>query len=266
MPAPLWEVNNVGFSYGGPPVFRCLSCSLEAGVYGILGPNGSGKTTLLDLLMGVVRPQTGTIRFCGRLLGSWSPRQLSRVLSLVPQDFQLRFNFTVREAVTMGLYPHIGRFAEPGPGQLDRIDEVLDELGIASLAERQVTRLSGGEKQRVAVARALVQQPQVLLLDEATSSLDIRHTLEILYLLGRRVREEGLQVISVFHDLNLAARFCDQLLFLKDGSVACQGKVADVLVAENISHIYGVDARVEENDYVGCLQAGFRLRDRACVG
>ncbi len=256
----LWQLEQVGFGYGTCPVLREINLLLEKGrCYGILGPNGSGKTTLLDLLCSLLEPKTGTIQLCGQSLADWQPRQLARKVALVPQDFVVRFGFSVREVVEMGRHPHLGRFAALSQQDHRLVDSVMDELGITALANRPVTHLSGGEKQRVAVARALAQDPEVLLLDEATSNLDIFHSLSILGTIGRRVREQGLTVIAALHDLNLAGFFCDQLIFLRQGKLLHQGSVDEVLQAEVIREVYGVEAQVRLDEFSGCRQVSYRV-------
>ena len=256
----LWRLSGIRFAYNGTPVLREINLELRRGsCYGILGPNGSGKTTLLDLMGGLLQPHAGTIEFLGQPLDSWPKKQLARRLSLVPQDFMVRFGYTVREVVEMGLHPHLHRFASPTATDLALVDEALAATGIEELAERPVTRLSGGEKQRVAVARALAQRPEVLLLDEATSNLDIHHSLEILQLVRQRFERHGMQVVAVMHDLNLAALFCDHLIFLKGGQVLRQGQTAEVLTPETIAAVYGVEAEVRDNPFTHSRQVSFRL-------
>jgi iron complex transport system ATP-binding protein len=256
----LWQLDGVGFGYGDQSVLLDLDLELHRGrCYGILGPNGSGKTTLLDLLCGLLLPETGKVEFSGRPLAGWQPRKLAQKVALVPQEFAVRFGFTVREVVEMGRHPHLARFSALSEQDHDLVDSVMEELGIAALADRQVTNLSGGEKQRVAVARALVQDPEVLLLDEATSNLDIFHSLSILGTIGRRVREQGLTVVAALHDLNLAGYFCDQLIFLRRGRLLCQGGVDEVLQADVIRQVYGVDARVRLDEFSGCRQVSYRV-------
>lgn len=263
----LWQLNRVGFDYGNRSVLESLTLQLEKGhCYGVLGPNGSGKTTLLDLLCGLLSAKTGTIELGGIPLSSWRSRSLARKLALVPQDFMVRFDFSVREVVEMGRHPHLGRFSGLGQQDYDLVDAVMEEMEVAALADRPVTRLSGGEKQRVAVARALAQDPEVLLLDEATSNLDIFHSLSILGTLGRRIREQGLTVVAALHDLNLATFFCDRLIFLKNGRVMHQGPIGEVLRAETIREVYGVQARVRQDDFSGCRQVSFKIpnQEEAC--
>lgn len=256
----LWQLQQVGFKYGAASVLQGLDLQLAKGrCYGVLGPNGSGKTTLLDLLCGLLVPESGRITFCDRPLAGWNHRQLARKVALVPQDFVVRFGFTVREVVEMGRHPHLGRFAGMTAGDHQLVDQVMEELGISVFANRPVTRLSGGEKQRVAVARALVQDPEVLLLDEATSNLDIFHSLSILGTIRSRIREQGLTVVAALHDLNLATFFCDQLIFIKNGKMVCRGPIDEVLRAEIIHEVYGVEAEVRQDDFSGCRQVSYKM-------
>ena len=260
LPDQLWTLRDVCFAYGRTKVLRHIDLEVRSGYcHGILGPNGSGKSTLLDLLCGLQTPQSGAIEFYGRPLQSWSRRQLARMEALVPQEFTVRYGFTVREIVAMGLHPHLHRFATPSEPDLELIETTLAATGIANLADRSVTQLSGGEKQRVAVARALVQQPEVLVLDEATSSLDIHHSLEILRLIRHRFESEALQVVAVMHDLNLASFFCDRLIFLKEGKVVAQGRTEEMLTPEIIAAVYGVEAQVTDNTFTNSRQVSFRL-------
>ena len=255
----LWRLEEVGFGYRELPVLSGLNLELARGrCYGVLGPNGSGKTTLLDLLCGLLTPDSGRITLAGRALSSWHRGELARKVALVPQEFTVRFGFTVREVVEMGRHPWLGRFSSPGKRDYELVDQVMDELGIGGLAERSVTELSGGEKQRVAVARALAQEAEVLLLDEATSNLDIYHSLSILGILRSRVREGGLTIIAALHDLNLAGFFCEQMIFLQKGQLRYMGAVNEVLRPEVIAEVYGVEARVRQDNFAGCPQVTFK--------
>ncbi len=258
-PPPLWQLEELAFTYGSRPVLTAIGLQLDQGKsYGILGPNGSGKTTLLDLLCGLLPPSAGRILYRNTPLRQWTARQLARKLALVPQDFIVRFGFTVREIVEMGRHPHLGRFAALSEQDHQLVDTVMAEMGVADFAHRPVTCLSGGEKQRVAVARALVQTPEVLLLDEATSNLDIYHSLSILGLIRQRVQKQGLTVVAALHDLNLAAFFCDELIFLKNGCLICQGSTDAVLQPDIIQEVYGVEAEVRQDAFSGCRQVSFK--------
>jgi iron complex transport system ATP-binding protein len=241
----LFRIADLRFRYPDRDVIRGLSLTLVGGrFYGLLGPNGCGKTTLLDLLMRLQRPDGGQVHFRGRDLKAYRRSELARAMALVPQNFYINFPFTVRQVVMMGRYPHLPRFASPGPDDRARVDAVLETADIAALADQQVTTLSGGERQRVIIARALVQDTDVILLDEATSNLDIRHALHLLNLFREQVDQQQRTLIAVFQDINLAAMYCDALLFMQNGRVAVHGATTQVLTPETLHGIYGVRARV----------------------
>lgn len=263
----LWRLKKVDFGYAhGSEVLRSVNLEIEKGViYGILGPNGSGKTTLLDLMCGLLRPVSGQIYFREILMENYSAGMLARHIAMVPQEFQMRFSFTVREAVEMGMHPHLPRFSRLSPKDTLFIDEVMEELEIASLSNRPVTMLSGGEKQRVATARALVQAKDGLLLDEATSNLDIHHSLSILSVIRERAGKHGLTIVAAVHDINLASFFCDEFIFLHRGGIAAKGTPTAVLDAGLLKKIYGVDAEVRYDAFTKRPAVSFRMpeEDRA---
>ncbi|WP_231714436.1 ABC transporter ATP-binding protein [Desulfonema ishimotonii] len=212
--------------------------------YGILGPNGCGKSTTIDLLMGHRKPGAGTITYKGRDLFKYPRRELAREMALVPQNFYINFPFTGREIVVMGRYPHMPRFSAPSAKDLAVADTIMERTGTAAFKERYMTEMSGGERQRVVFARALVQETPVLMLDEATSNLDVNHTLKLMDIVSEDVRNRGRTVIAVIQDINLAATYCDRLILMKDGYVAAFGKTGDVLNTENIRSVFGVDSHV----------------------
>ena len=257
---PIWQLDKVCFGYGNQGILRDIDLELHKGKrYGILGPNGSGKTTLLDILAGLHRPDSGELSFHGQPYANWSVRHRAQKLAMVAQEFSMRFGFTVRDVVEMGRHPHLGRFSSPTEADHQLVDEVMEILEISKLAERPVTELSGGEKQRVAVARALAQTPEVLLLDEATSNLDVFHSLSILEIIAKRSKDLGLTVVAAIHDLSLAASFCDELIFLKQGTILCQGPVKQVLVPEVIKEAYGVEAHIQPDTFNGGSHISFKL-------
>jgi len=261
---PVFELRGVGFAYGPQTVLEGVDLSLAPGcLHGVVGPNGSGKTTLLDLMAGLRPPQSGRVLFLGRPLGDYSGRELARRLALVPQEFAINFPFTVREVVMMGRHPHLRRFASPGPEDLAAVERALGETELGGLAHKPVTALSGGEKQRVVLARALAQQAPVILLDEPTSNLDVNHSLALMAVVQRRVRGEGCTAVVVMHDLNLAAVFCDRLIMLSGGRVFACGPTEEVLTADRLAAVFSVQAQVRQDQYAGGPQVVFRKPEAA---
>ncbi|MBI2875513.1 MAG: heme ABC transporter ATP-binding protein [Candidatus Tectomicrobia bacterium] len=239
------EVADLAFSYGPDPVLRGLNLRIEAGEFvGLLGPNGSGKSTLLKLLSGVLSPCEGRVRFKGRELASIRRKELARQVAVVPQESSIVFPFRVLEVVLMGRYAHLQGLALEGQRDLEAAQRAMALTDIEHLADRPITELSGGEKQRVILARALAQQPELLLLDEPTTFLDIRQQGTIYDLLRRLNQQEGLTLVAVLHDLNWAARYCRRLLLLKGGRVWCDGSPAAVLRPERIREVFQTEVEV----------------------
>jgi len=248
MRPPLFQITEGNFGYGKETVFQNLNLSLQPGYfYGLIGPNGSGKSTLIDILMGISRLSSGSITFLSKPLAKYTRKELALHLSLVPQAISVGFDFTVHDIVLMGRHPHMRRFSPPSAEDLKHVDQALKILDIQHLQKRLVTKLSGGEKQRVIVARALAQDTPVLMLDEATANLDIEHTLEIMRVLKQKVRNTKETVIAAIHDLNLAAAFCDQLIVLKNQQIKKMGITSSVLTADLIEEVFSVKAAVSDS-------------------
>ncbi len=255
----LFNIEGVSFAYTNPLVLDDINLVLPSGkFYGIVGPNGCGKTTFLDLLTGCKKPRSGTIMFREKPLLSYDKRDLARQLALVPQEFDTGFGFTVEEIVLMGRHPHIDRFASPAEKDWQVVDRAMAAIGIEKLRDRYTNTLSGGQKQRVVVARALAQDTPVLLFDEATSSLDIKYTLQIFNLARNLVFNEGKTIIAVIHNLNLAAAYCDSLIFLKDGRLQHYGPTAETMTAANISQVFDVQSQVTIDPYNQTHQVSFQ--------
>ncbi len=234
------------FSYAAGPVFQGLDLEVNAGeILSLVGPNGCGKSTLLKLLRGALKPSAGNVFWHGKPVGSFSRRAMAKKAAVVAQSNEVYFAYTVRELVAMGRFPHRPLFADLTPTDRDKVQEVLSITDVAHLSERPATDLSGGELQRVMLARALAQETPVLLLDEATSHLDLIHCLDITDLLVRLNREQGTTIIQVSHDLNLAAETSHRiLLFSASGGVAALGPPQEVFSAENIRSVFGVDVEI----------------------
>jgi len=239
---PILTVRDLGFRYRGAPrpALEGVTFDVTAGnILGIIGPNGSGKSTLLRLLLGTLRPTTGEVLYEGRPLGKWTRRDLARAIGVVPQREELAFPLTVRALVAMGRYPHLRAWEREGDADRRAIASALDRCELTHLAPRPLDTLSGGELQRARIARALAQEPRTLVLDEPTTALDTRHEMAIFELLRQLSREEGKTVVLVTHDLNLAARYADQLLLLHQGRTAAYGTPPKVIVRETLETVYG---------------------------
>ena len=261
--APLFSLNDVCFNYGKTRVLDHISLDMSAGhFFGIVGPNGCGKTTLLDLLIGCKTPSHGTLSFLGKSIGELSKNYLARQIALVPQEFDTGFGFTVEEIVLMGRHPYINRFSSASELDWQLIDRAITNIGIENLRSRYTNTLSGGQKQRVIVARALAQDTPVLLFDEATSSLDIQFTLQIFNHARELVRRQKKTVVAVIHDLNLAAAYCDQLIFMKDGTIFTYGQIEQTLTVDTISSIFGVTANIDSNTFNNSLQISFQYGEK----
>ncbi|NLW59974.1 MAG: ABC transporter ATP-binding protein [Firmicutes bacterium] len=249
---PILVVEDLSFSFGKRPVLAGLNFTVPTGgITGIIGPNGSGKTTLLKCLNKTLTPTGGRVTFMGQDLSRIKLRTLARLMGVVPQQWTTPFAFTVREVVMMGRFPYLRRWA--GESEADRavVREAMQATNTWALADRLITELSGGERQRVLIAQALAQTPRLLLLDEPTSHLDVNQTLEICALLERLIRTKGLTVLAVFHDLNLAARYCQQLIMLKEGYIYAQGAPEEVLSGPNVDAVFGVKTVVGAEPFTG---------------
>lgn len=224
--------------YGSRPVLDGLDFTVSPGEFvGLLGPNGSGKTTLINALAGLLRPRKGEVWLQGEPLGLLASRRRARLVAVVPQSSEVRFPFTCLEIVLMGRYPHRRRQFSLAPEDLAKALWAMEETTTLPLMERPITEVSGGERQRVVIARALAQEPALLLLDEATSSLDVRKKMEIFAML-KRLNHQGLTIVCAMHDLNLAALYCQRLLFLKDGRLVEDGPTEKVFTAATLEMVY----------------------------
>jgi iron complex transport system ATP-binding protein len=243
----LVEVAGLTFGYRGTPVFRDVSFAVGAGeLVALCGPNGAGKSTLLRLLLGLHAPWAGRVTLAGSPLPALTRRQIARHAALLPQDAPGDVPLSVREAVALGRLPHLGRLQPETVADADAVARALAATDTAALAERPIAELSGGERHRVHLARALAQDASLLLLDEPIAGLDIAHQLAAMDLL-RATADAGRAVVVALHDLALAARRCDRILLLAGGALAADAPPADVLTPETLARVFGVRAEVRRD-------------------
>ncbi|HLR21529.1 MAG TPA: ABC transporter ATP-binding protein [Tissierellaceae bacterium] len=248
------EVKKIEFGYRGTPVLKDISFNVEKGKFlSIIGPNGSGKSTLLKTLNNLYSPNKGEILVKKKNIKNYKSKELAKELALVPQDTNIDYEFVVEDIVMMGRYPYKGRFEKEDDNDYKIIDEALNMTNTTELRERLITEISGGERQRVIIAKALVQNPSIILLDEPTSNLDINHQIEILNLLKKLNEEEKTTVILVMHDINLAAQYSDEIILLNNGEILGEGIPETVITVENIKEAYNMEVAIDRNKYTDTI-------------
>jgi len=252
------HMDGISFKRGKREVLKSIDARFEKGLfYAILGPNGVGKSTLIEILAGHLEPDAGTASLFGTPVDKIPARKVAQTVAVVAQSHDVRFAFSVRDVVMMGRHPHIDRFGSPSESDFRLVEEAMAMADILHLADRPVTEVSGGERQRTLFARALAQDTPVLILDEATSNLDMKHTLSLLSVVKEKVKRENRCAVGVFQDINTAALFCDRFLFLKDGHVAVSGPVDETLTPETLWEVFGVKTRVMEDASTNSRQVLF---------
>lgn len=245
------DVESVGVSLGGARILEGVSLSVPAGSFvAVVGPNGAGKTTLLRTINGVLAPDEGRVLLDGRAVTDLSAREVARLVATVPQGTELAFEFPVRDVVEMGRTAHRGRFERAGEADRAAVETAMERAAVADLADRSVGSVSGGERQRVLLARALAQESPALVLDEPTASLDVHHRVRTLGLVADLV-EEGRTAVAAIHDLDLAARFCDSLVVLADGGVLATGPPEEVLTESVVERAFGGPVTVDDHPATG---------------
>lgn len=258
IPSALICVKNLRCGYPGHDVLKGISFEIQPGEFvGILGPNGSGKTTLLLALSGVVDRQAGDISIRSMSLESLKPKERARCMAAVAQDSQVRFPYSCEEVVRMGRYPHQKRWQMDTFQDEKVVRRCLEIMDIQDLADRLISAMSGGERQRVVMAKALAQEAPILLLDEATSAMDIHRKLQVFRVLEHLNREEMLTVLTVLHDVNLAALYCRRMIFLKEGEVVADGPTEEVLTSEVLETVYQTRVLVQDIPHTGKRQVVF---------
>lgn len=240
------KIENLKFSYGEKETLKGIDTHIGKGKFvGILGPNGCGKSTLLKNILGYLKSDSGNVSFFGESREKFDKKEIARKISLVPQKSSLMSEMAVEDFVLLGRLPHL-KSAWAGYTKEDKeiVEENLEYLGLNRFKGRVALSLSGGEFQRVLLARALTQCPEILLLDEPTSALDLNHAIELLSRVKNLVKEKGITGVAVLHDLNLASMFCDELIIMKEGRIMYQGTPKEVLTEEILKEIYNLKSKV----------------------
>jgi iron complex transport system ATP-binding protein len=253
----LIRVESLTARYGDTAVLHGLDFHVAGGEFiGLLGPNGSGKTTLLHCLSRVVPLSAGKVVICGRDLSAYSARELALVEASVPQRLEISFPFKCIEVVLMGRYPYQRAFGTNNEDDLSKATESMRLTHTLDVANRRINEVSGGEAQRVVIARALAQEAAIMLLDEATANLDVANKIQMFDLFSE-MNQQGGTFISAMHDLNLAALYCQRLIFLKNGRISIDGPTLETFTAENLSNIYETEVKIIEHPDTGAPQAMF---------
>ncbi|MEH7085014.1 adenosylcobinamide amidohydrolase [Neobacillus drentensis] len=250
------SVQQVSGGYTNEAVLEDISFEVEKGeLFGILGPNGSGKTTLLKMLSGILPIQKGEIQINGKRLQQYKAKQLAKIIAVLSQHSSQSFSYSVKETVSLGRYAHQkGLFQSWGPVDEEVVQRVMKQIGVSSFQNKNIQELSGGEKQRVFLAQALAQEPEILLLDEPTNHLDLSYQKELLDFLKQWTSKNRLTVISIFHDLNLAGLYCDRLLLLENGRININHIPNEVLREERIRDVYHTDIQKHPHPRVAAPQ------------
>ncbi len=246
------ELKNLNWSYNGRKVLDSVSSVIEKGSFtGIIGPNGAGKTTLLKLILRLLHPAGENVFIFGRDIRKYSRKELAGKISYVPQTTGVSFGFSVRQIVEMGRNPHTGIFNTVSDKDKAVIKKAMDETRITELADKDISSISGGELQRVIIARALAQEPAVLAMDEPTSHLDLNHQIHLLSLIRSLSLKKEITVIAVLHDFNHALEYCTSLILMNNGRIEASGPPGEVITPDNMRRIYGLNIEIKLNPFTG---------------
>jgi iron complex transport system ATP-binding protein len=246
------EVDSIFFRYHQDWVLQDVSFQVRKGEFvGVIGPNGSGKTTLLKILYRLLSPQQGEVLLDRLSLKKLSRSEIAKKIAVVAQETYPAFPFRAIEMVLMGRSPYLGHLMFESPKDLEIAKKAMEWTEILPISQRSIDELSGGERKRVYIARALAQEPEVILLDEPTTNLDIHHQVEFLDLVLSLNREKGLTILMASHDLNLASEYCDRLILLQNGKIYKMGLPEEVMTRENIERVYGCKVWVDRNPISG---------------
>lgn len=248
------EVEKIEFGYNENLVLKGIDFSIERGKFiSIIGPNGSGKSTLLKTLNNLFKPTCGSIKIDGINISSFKKRDLAKEIALVPQDTNIDYDFSVEDIVLMGRHPYKKRFERENDEDYRIARDSMELTNTIKFSKKSVREISGGERQRVIIAKALAQNPRIILLDEPTSNLDINHQIDILNLLKKLNKERSTTVVLVIHDINLAARYSDEIILVNHGKILSKGRPEEVINLKNIEETYNMKVAIESNKYTSSL-------------
>lgn len=239
------KIEDLCYDYPEKPVLKDINLNLRKGGFtAILGPNGCGKTTLLKNISGYLKPREGRVSVLGTPIQQLCIRERAKLVGYIPQNTTPGFGFTCRQVVAMGRLPYLGRFQWETREDGTAIREAMEQTGTWTLRDRLFSNISGGEMQRVFIARALAQRPRVLLMDEPVSHLDIKFQVEIIGLVRGLCDTMNITAVAVMHDINLASRYCSQMVLMKDGRIVSVGGASEVITGKNLKHVYDIDVEV----------------------
>jgi len=243
------SANTLHFKYNNTKIIDGITFKLEEGkFYGIIGPNGAGKTTLLKLMSKILKPAKGEIFIGEKNIVELSYAEIAKVIAYIPQNSSFQ-PFSVFEYVMLGRIPYLKRLQKECPKDREIVENALKFTDILKFKDKSITEISGGEKQRTVIAKALAQEPKILFADEPTSQLDIKYQIETLKIF-KQLTKQGMMVVCALHDLNLAAMFCDALMLMHNGKIFATGNPEDVLTEENIKNVYGIDVEVKRAKFL----------------
>lgn len=241
-------VEHLSYAYDGTNVLSNISFEIEEkSFFTIIGPNGSGKSTLMKIMANILRSRTGRVIVSGKNIAEYSRRAFSRHTAYVPQSVSDQFPFTVEEIVSLGRSPHQGFLGMYSESDKQKVSAAMETTRISSLGDRRIDQVSGGERQRVFLARAICQEPDILLLDEPASALDLAHQVQLMDLLEQLKQTTGITIVMVSHDINLAAMYANAMVLIKNGEVLCSGPPESVLEPDILKSAFGCRFLMDKN-------------------
>lgn len=242
------HIRNLRAGYSDKIIFENLNLSFSREEFvSIIGPNGSGKSTLLKLITGFLSKEKGEVEVSEKRVEKWETQELAKLISYIPQENFIQYNFTVEEIILMGRYPFISIWQDYSKSDKAVVDQIIKELNLEELRHKYINQLSGGEKQRTLVGRAIAQDTQYILLDETFSHLDINHQIETLNILKNLHREQGKSIIMVSHNINLSANYSQRIIAIKEGEIVADGTPSEVVTTDNLYRLFNIDLSVITN-------------------